>query len=734
MVVSRILFAAAFTFVTSLAAGKILLRLLRVKLCRSEEFFLGFVAGSACLSMAVFLLSAMHLAYTAVFLAAGVAILSAAFFSGSMQFAARTLDAVPRQWSILFVAFYALFACFYLVAALTPEASSDGAMYHVALPALFLREHHIPAITTSMLAAFSEGAEMLYLFAFSFGRHSATAMVHLSFLLMAPWGILSYARRIGSPGAGVVGGLLFFLSPAIALDGTTAYVDVALASVIFAVFYLLEIWREEQDDRLLAPVGILAGFSYAIKYTAGIALPYALAIVLLRRTRVSKPVWRVCGMVMLPALAMMAPWMAKDAVVFANPVAPFANRVFRNPYLYTSTEADYERNMGSLTGMHVWQWPYEITTRGARTQGFVGPMFLLAPLALFALWVPAGRRVLAAAAVFSMLGFAAIGARFMFPALIFLSLALGMVLARWRYVAIGVVFLHAVSALPSVIPKYASRAGPRLDWPDWGAAFRLKPESEYLEHRLDGYGLGKLMDADLAPDDRVFSFRAFQGAYHSRQVLVEWQSALGVRLGESLRAAIDPLYQPTRRYSFSFTPIATRKIRLVQSRLGRDGQWSVSELRVFHSGIEYTRAPEWRLRASASPWDVQLAFDNSLLTRWASRENPLPRMYIEVDFGESKPVDRITADCTPDQTVEMAVQVENAPGSWQNVTAQSDVVDISMPPRLRRAAIENLERQNVHALAIHDLDPGARDLLMRQAQWGIELIGESERYRLYRLK
>ena len=51
-----------------------------------------------------------------------------------------------------------------------------------------------------------------------------------------------------------------------------------------------------------------------------------------------------------------------------------------------------------------------------------------------------------------------------------------------------------------------------------------------------------------------------------------------------------------------------------------------------------------------------------------------------------------------------------------------------MPPRLRRAAIEYLERQNVDALAIHDLDPGAHDLLMRQAQWGIELIGESERY------
>jgi hypothetical protein len=46
-----ILFATGFTYVVSLLAGKLLLKLLRVKLSRLEEHFLGLVLGAACLSV-----------------------------------------------------------------------------------------------------------------------------------------------------------------------------------------------------------------------------------------------------------------------------------------------------------------------------------------------------------------------------------------------------------------------------------------------------------------------------------------------------------------------------------------------------------------------------------------------------------------------------------------------------------------------------------------------------------
>src|SRR5260370_30338757 len=163
------------------------------------------------------------------------------------------LTSLSRRWTILFATLYGIIAALYFVVACCPESSVDGTVYHVALPALYLREHHIPAITTNLLSTLSEGVEMLFLFAFSFGKHSAAAMVHLLFTLAAPLGILSFAKRIGSPVAGAVAGLLFFLSPATGVVGTAAYVDVAAAAVVFAVFYFIPIWREQQHDALLIP-------------------------------------------------------------------------------------------------------------------------------------------------------------------------------------------------------------------------------------------------------------------------------------------------------------------------------------------------------------------------------------------------------------------------------------------------------------------------------------------------
>lgn len=91
----------------------------------------------------------------------------------------------------------------------------------------------------------------------------------------------------GKPGAGVVGALLVFMSPVVGRDGTTAYIDVALGTVLFAMFCVLQIWRTERCRRLLIPLGLLAGFAYAVKYLGAAAIPYVLVFVAfhLRKTK-----------------------------------------------------------------------------------------------------------------------------------------------------------------------------------------------------------------------------------------------------------------------------------------------------------------------------------------------------------------------------------------------------------------------------------------------------------------
>ena len=177
--VLAILFATAFTWLVAWSAGKCLFQALRIKLYRSEERFLCFVGGAACLSLTVFVLTALRLAYTGVFLAAGMALVVVAWRRGALKRSTKRLPALPPGWRAAFFAVYSVYACLYVANALIPDISADGLAYHVALPARYLREHGFPANPGFFIMYLSEGVEMLYLFAFAFGRHSAAAMVHL---------------------------------------------------------------------------------------------------------------------------------------------------------------------------------------------------------------------------------------------------------------------------------------------------------------------------------------------------------------------------------------------------------------------------------------------------------------------------------------------------------------------------------------------------------------------------
>src|SRR5207244_449658 len=98
------------------------------------------------------------------------------------------LPRLPPLWSVAFWAVFAVFTWLYLGHALAPETSADAVSYHVALVARYAREHHFPHITTNIYANLSEGIEMLFLYAFTIGKHSAAAMCEFLFLLTLPFG------------------------------------------------------------------------------------------------------------------------------------------------------------------------------------------------------------------------------------------------------------------------------------------------------------------------------------------------------------------------------------------------------------------------------------------------------------------------------------------------------------------------------------------------------------------
>src|SRR5665811_42889 len=165
----------------------------------------------------------------------------------------------------------------------------SGAGYHLGLVSRYLREHGFVRITDNLYAAMPAGVEMLFLFTYAFGKHSAAALVHFAFLLALVWQVFSYARRRGFPVAGASAALVVFASPVAGIDGTSAYNDVAVAAIAFTLFHLLEIWDEERNPRLLAAIGLVAGFAFAAKYTAWPAVAYAMGLSLIHISEPTRP-------------------------------------------------------------------------------------------------------------------------------------------------------------------------------------------------------------------------------------------------------------------------------------------------------------------------------------------------------------------------------------------------------------------------------------------------------------
>ena len=383
---------AGLTVASSIAFGTILLRGLGVRFHRVEQQAFAFVAGSACLSMVILALSAIHMARKGVFYGlAGCLIVLA--YRGRTKFVSKSFPSVPLWLPALSIAVASPFVVLYFFNALAPEVSPDGSTYHLGNVLRFWSNNGLIPIR-DMYGAFPEGLEMLFLFAFSIGRHSAAALVHFAFLLALPVLMICYSLRFGFPKAGFLAAVLVFLSPVIGRDGTVAYNDVALAAAMFGVFYLLELWLQAKDNRLLVVAGLLAGFCVGIKYTGAIVFLYAF-YVFIRAAGDRRYRWRPLLIFAVFSLILVAPWLIKNAVYMQDPLAPFLNSYFPNAYFSPKFEADYRQSRSLFAApVSARELALRYTVAGI---GFLGPIFLLAPLALFSLRLRGGRLLIAAA-------------------------------------------------------------------------------------------------------------------------------------------------------------------------------------------------------------------------------------------------------------------------------------------------------------------------------------------------
>jgi 4-amino-4-deoxy-L-arabinose transferase-like glycosyltransferase len=719
-----VLLGAALTVAACLGCGRFLVRRWRLPLYRQEEPALSFLLGAAVVSLIVFALATAHLLYKPVLLA----MLALLVWLGRRRPQLPPLPPVGARWSVFAAVVTAPFALLYFCHAMAPEMSPDGSAYHLGLVAKYYRDRGFSAITTNMYANLSHAVDLLYLPAFAIGRHSAAALTHLAFLPALTWLVFCYGRRYGFPLAGLVAAGFVFFSPVVGIDAASAYIDVAVAAILFGVYYLTQVWDQTRFPKLLWALGMLVGFAFGAKYTAFVGAVYAGLYLLWRRHP------RGIAVVAVVAALWAAPWLVKNALILGNPVSPFGNRLFPNPYIHVSFEEEYAERMRRYELPNRWWIPWEVTVRGERLNGLVGPVFLLAPFAFLAWRARHGRRLLFATALFGAVYATNIGTRFLIPALPFLSLAMAQGFARSPRLAVFLVVAHAVTAWPPVLSTYCDRYAWRLDRILWKQALRLETEHGYLDRKWPNYSVARLIEAKVPPGGKVLTFNQTGEAYTTRDILVVYQAAFNANLGGILLTPLIPQYQPLRWLEFRFPPLKARLLRVVQTASNSPDHFTVNEMRIFHGARELERAPEWRLRAYPYGWGVREAFDNSRLTRWGSWQKIFPGMFIEVDLGTPQAVDRVAIEASHDESaIRVKLEIEDAAGNWTTIDEPREI-EIAPPLGMRREATQLLLDRGVGYLLLHQNDFLSPDIEARPDRWGLVKLGESWGFRLYAIQ
>jgi hypothetical protein len=301
-------------------------------------------------------------------------------------------------------------------------------------------------------------------------------------------------------------------------------------------------------------------------------------------------------------------------------------------------------------------------------------------------------------------------------------------------VAPAIVAAHAVLSWPAFAGLYCGQYAWRLRDIPVEAALRKIPEERFLSDRQPRYTLARAIERRVPPDGKVFMYGQTPNAYTSRELLVAYESAFGNLLSDILLAAVTLDEQPLWELEFRFPAQPVRRLRVVQTAGAGPGEWSVREMRVFRGQEELPRVPRWRLRAHPNPWDVQLAFDHTLVTRWRSWQPLLAGMYVEVDFGAAETVDAVRLECSPDQgDIRLRLEAATVTGQWRTLAQAYTTSERQRPDRLRRAAIEELKARGVDYLLLYDSDALAEQFRSRRRSWGLTLLEQVRGARLYRL-
>lgn len=744
-----VLAGGALTVLTAAFLGRTALaRLsgLRGRLTVAEGWILSFATGAALLSGTMFLLCTAGQVTDAAVLLLGVAATASWLRWGRWTWSPVTLGQPPirRLHLLALMVPAAIYGTVYLVHTLAPETRSDAMGYHLGLVQRYYRANGFEPVTTNIYAQISQGAEMLYLFAYAIGRESAAKIVHFSFLVATVGAILCLARRLQCGLAGVFAAVVCFTCPVVIPDATAAYNDCALAFSLLMVFYVTALWWHDPRHEWLALLGLLIGFSFAIKYTGVVSVSAAIVagVAALHRTKDWRQALHGLGLAAVAAAAIGLPWLVKSAVYTGNPLAPFFNEWFRNPFFSIEWESAYRFAMRSYQEGPFDRWdqllraPFELVF-GERYSGSLGWMLLLSPMAILALRLPFGRALLGASLLCALPWLSNAGARFLIPSMVFGALALGLALGslpkRLRVPCVAILLtVQCVTSWPAQRGFWYHSNLWTVEGFPWRAALRLEPQKWHLARNVEFFLLADRLDQIADSETRVLSFFNLPEAYFQAELLVYFQGLENQDLGDALLSSVDPRRHPDRVLRANWQERAVRGLRIRQGRPAGASAWTVSELRLLHEGKAIAPLDGLVISAFPHPWHALRLVDGYALPLWNSREPPFPEMLIEARLASKVPLDGLELVHPPASgraQSGIALSILGSGSDW--VELRPDSIELAHRPvgslDLRRAAMAMLRRHQISYVVLN-LDPRnpfypqARVIASDPVSWALQRV------------
>ncbi|HSB90944.1 MAG TPA: glycosyltransferase family 39 protein [Anaerolineales bacterium] len=280
--------------------------------------------------------------------------------------------------------------------ALTPPWDYDGLMYHLQAPRLYLDAGRVFLTPDLWQANGPMLGEMLYGLGLAFGSDVFARLLHLVLAFVLAAAVAGVAARSCGARAGWIAFAVMVGIPIYPMWGQLAFADLFWALNEWLAVAALLVWTSERRDEWLIVAGVFTGFALGSKYLAlGLAPLLLVWIVVHDRREGGRVILRDAARLVLPAVALSAPWFLKNLAWTGNPVYPF---VFGGPgwdEARLSLLMAYLRSFGTGHGlMDYVMLPWNVYAQHVRFGTFMTTIELpglLFPLAILAPFLHPGR-------------------------------------------------------------------------------------------------------------------------------------------------------------------------------------------------------------------------------------------------------------------------------------------------------------------------------------------------------